>query len=620
MRILEATRQRANTKRIYGFDIETYDRNRKFLCASITDGKNTRFFRDKRECIGFLQDKRFRNSIMAATNLQFDFFGTFFNEPEEQLFDLLFSGSNLLSAKTWLSSSGYSMTKRLYPVTFIDTGNYAKLSVAQLGDIIGVRKRKTSVEDIIGKKPRNREEWDRMQTYNENDSLITQKAMQFLYDSFYALGATPKQTIAATSMSLFTNAFLGGKRYFPHPEPIILDIFRGYVGGNTHAYERGLIEDYNLYDFNSLYPSVMHDNAYPDPNTLRMNNINSIDHIQSFEGMSHVSVFCPDIEYPVLSIKLHGKTIMPTGTFDGWFSHNELRYAIKKGYVVRKVHTCYWYKETCRPFAEYVSYLYNKRLEHLKDNSPLEKVDKLLMNSLYGKFAQKFIGRENLVPFADHTIERLRKYDSFERIGNFLRVKVTRPPSAFCVPLWASYITAYGRIKLHEKIEESRPVYVDTDSIITKKKYPSKSGLGELKLEMRIKRGFIVRPKLYALANEHTERIKIRGLGMRLKTNDFIEFMNNPKRTYDKFLKIKEALIRKKVPNEMVSITKEFDLEDDKRVWKTPFTFSQKQHSIPIKLHNGIPINLNKETSFPEPHEHSAIRRPLVSGLRQINE
>jgi len=80
--LLSPTQQHGCNKKIYGFDIETYDNNKKFLMASITDGETDWVFRDKRKLIDFLKTKRFKDSYIVASNLGFDFFGTFFGEKE----------------------------------------------------------------------------------------------------------------------------------------------------------------------------------------------------------------------------------------------------------------------------------------------------------------------------------------------------------------------------------------------------------------------------------------------------------------------------------------------------------------------------------------------------------
>jgi len=217
--------------------------------------------------INFFKTKRFYNSYVCATNLGFDYFGTFFGSDDAKHFNLLFRGSSLLSASAFIKNKNEFSKKQVggggKSITFIDTMNYCMMSVDKLGSILGIKKMKESVKDFIGEVPRTNEEWETMWKYNERDSEISYKAIEFFYDSFYRLGATPKKTIASTSMSLFRNKYLS-ESYYRHPQDILLNIFDGYYGGNTHAYKRGLIENYNYYDFNcfSSDTEILTDNGW----------------------------------------------------------------------------------------------------------------------------------------------------------------------------------------------------------------------------------------------------------------------------------------------------------------------------------------------------------------------
>ena len=82
--VFQPSKQTNFTKNIYGFDIETYDNNRKFYCASLYGKNLKKVFFDKRKIIEYLKLPMFHNSCICATNLQFDFFGTFYDEPEEK--------------------------------------------------------------------------------------------------------------------------------------------------------------------------------------------------------------------------------------------------------------------------------------------------------------------------------------------------------------------------------------------------------------------------------------------------------------------------------------------------------------------------------------------------------
>jgi hypothetical protein len=228
--------------------------------------------------------------------------------------------------------------------------------------------------------------------------------------------------------------------------------------------------------------------------------------------------------------------------------------------------------------------MYSKRQEMKQQGSTMEKVAKLLMNSLYGKFGQKFTDRDNWIPLPE-TLEELDKYDDFERFGNYIRVKTNMTkPASFCFPIWALYVTAYGRLKLYDILRVANPYYCDTDSIITKSEFQDSDQLGKLKREMIIDYGVIVKPKFYGFMANNKQYVKIKGLGVQLKYGEFEQFIQNPKKTYTKFMKFKESVRRGFTPNELQDITKNMSLEDDKRDWGQPFSFRELQESKPLKI------------------------------------
>lgn len=596
--VLRPTKQKPMRKPVYGFDVETYDNNKKFLCASIYGEKKKHVFEDKRELIDFFKRKRFKGSFVAATNLQFDFNAMLNDEPEINEFRMLWRGSELIFAKTYIEDKGFRARrtkKNSKPLTFIDTLNYAKLSVAQIGRILGMPKLESP--SFIGHRWQDDEQKAQMLEYNMRDAELSCKFINFLFDSFIVLGATPKMTIASTAMSLYKNRYLEHD-YFRHEKDILKEQFYGYYGGMCNAYARGLIRNYNYYDFNSLYPSVMI-NSYPDPNTLRYNTLNNPRYILNFDGISEVSLECPYMDYPFLPLKLQTddlpsspyKTIFPYGSFRGWYSNVELRKALEIGYVITKIHKNYYYKENCYPFIDYVKDLYKLRKKYKKEGNSMQLVTKLLMNSLYGKFGQKFENKENFEPF-NHTIEELAKLQDFERIGNFIRIKQKEvEPAAHCIPIWAIYTTAYGRIRLWEYIKIADPVYVDTDSLMTKRDFSDSDELGKLKLEYKIKEGIIVKPKFYMIDG----MCKVKGVGIRITAKQFLKMMLDPSVSYEKFMKMKEAVRRNMIPNEIIEMTKTMTLEDDKREWAEKFDHEELQFSKPLKVIDGkLPVKLEK--------------------------
>ena len=584
--ILKPTNQTKFNHNIFGYDIETCDNNKKFLCASFWHEKPEfcRTFFNKDDVISYIKHKRFEKSFVSATNLSFDFFGTFHNKDVMHNFNTLFRGSHLLFAKTYLKYNEFQRKphKNAGLLTFIDTGNYAMLSVDKLGKILKFPK--LNKPEFLGKKPKNQIEWDELIRYNMRDSEISARALDFLFKSFHKLGASCRPTIASTSMSLFKNKYLKTD-YFRHSVPDLDDEFKAYYGGRTEVFERGLFRDLNYYDVNSMHPYVMKEFKYPNPNSIRKTTFNKLDYVYAYEGVSRVIISAPYSDYPLLPYRCDDKLLFPTGTFEGWYTHIELIRALDLGYTIKKVIKTIYFKETCRPFEDFVSDLYKLRQDYKSKDNSMELAVKLLLNSLYGKFAQGYRNKDNWIPYPDDLSE-LDKYDFIERKGNYIRVKKEfTEPSAFCIPVWAGYITAYARIHLHNLITRSRAVYCDTDSIVTRKSCVESASLGGLKLEHKFKQAVFIKPKMYAFKTSTADCVKIKGLGVRLNFDQFVnEFIKDKQWTYNKFLKFKEAIRRDLTPNEIVSIVKEFGLEDNKRVWGSAFDSSTFQTSTPIEI------------------------------------
>ena len=587
--VLKATKQKLFNKKIYGFDIETKNNNKDFVLCSIYSDDYQKFYYSKEEFIDAIKnDFRFRNAVVFATNLSFDFFGTFFSQIESQHFYTLFRGSDLLLAKTFFYkgdfvSKGKIKSKSLKSLLFLDSLNYAQLSVAKMGKVIGISK--LEAPRCLGQEIETDEDFEELKVYNMRDSEITFKFMKFYIKATEELGGTFKNTIASNSMALFKNKYLGDNKYYQPSEEILLEQFESYYGGRTEAFKRGYFEDKNYYDFNSLYPTVMLEEL-PDPNSLRITHKNTVNYINKYEGISKVDVFIFPQKYPVLPFRNKiGRVIFPTGNISGWYTHIELREAVKQGAVIKKVYKTHYFLKKCRPFKEFVTDLYSLRKEYQAENNPMEYVVKITLNSLYGKFGQKFKDKDNWIHKGAIKISDLKNSKSIEEKGDYIRIVVDSQPSAFCIPIWATYITAKARLKLHNTLLVTNPIYCDTDSVITEKELITGNELGQLKLEMKIYRGVVVRPKFYAVQDyNNKEYVKIKGLGKRLSYLEFLGLLTTKYIEYDKFTKFKESLRRDLIPNEIIETHKTFSLEDEKRLWENKFNVVELAESEPINL------------------------------------
>jgi len=86
-----------------------------------------------------------------------------------------------------------------------------------------------------------RPETEYLVEYNLQDSQISRDAMLYMMRGFVALGATPKLTVASTSLSLFRCRYQK-TNYFRHPIDVLREQRAALKGGMTIALRRGHIE------------------------------------------------------------------------------------------------------------------------------------------------------------------------------------------------------------------------------------------------------------------------------------------------------------------------------------------------------------------------------------------
>lgn len=603
--------EKLRKKKLFGFDIETYGKYNKFLMGSIVNEKDRFVFWDKESMQNFIfGSNKIRSSLIFATNLSFDFLALFGNDIDMmKKFTYIIKGSDFINIK---------LNKNNHNFSFRDTYNFASFSVEKLGQILNIQKlpkpkylgKKVSQESIKGKK---------LEQYNIRDSYISFKFAEFLQDSFNSLGGNLKYTIATTSMNIFRRCYL--KEWIQQPKKNFIKLmFKSYYGGRTEAFYRGLILNKYYYDINSLYPYVMKKYHYPFPNTMQYEELPDLNLIKRYEGISLCNINAPKLMYPLLPYRTIEKLIFPTGKFTNWQSHAELRKALELGYEIEPIKSIY-YEKNFSPFKEFVDTMYKLRLKYKAQNNSMELPVKIVMNSLYGKFAQRldlmkiiFIQNEedrkevtkllyynaelqeqNKEPrFKIETpITKLKKingkyYDN-SPIYYITDTDSTKYPK-FINPIISLYVTSYARLELYKWIEKcisdgGKVYYCDTDSIMTDIRLPQSKDLGKMKLEYKIKKGIIIKPKFYFIASDNKDIVRAKGMHGLNTYTDFENVLRTKNYTYMKFSKFKESLRRGLKFNEKLEVVKTVDLEDNKRIWKNKeIKIKELEKSKAIKL------------------------------------
>lgn len=589
---------------IASFDIETHNNNKSFSLGGFFDSRYHCFY-DRLEMQKYIEENIGSKTIIFATNLGFDFnalcYGTkaFFQYKK-----LMRNGNMILCRKKSEKYDNRHYKKN--SIVMSDTLNFTPSSVEALGKTIGIKK--LHHPKSLGRKPKTENEWAYLKRYNRGDCLITKRFMEEFQKLTNSLGGELKTTIASTAMNLYRRKFMPreiGKEYCNVKD----FIYESYYGGRVEAFSRGKLPrlKYRVYDYNSLYPSVML-KKYPLPQSGRLIK-GTIKHIKKYEGVSRVKIYCPYMKYPLLPYRDteefdetkkegsskefgKGKLLFPYGTFTGIYTHIELREAIKAGYKIIKIYKTLYYTKTFYPFRKWVKTLYALRKKYQQEGNKIyEVIIKLYMNSLYGKFGMKYI--EDIEFFdmteEEYTQEELLGMDVYnEEIG--YKTEEKEAGQNYIMPIFASYTTAYGRIKLWNAMIKYRPIYVDTDSLFTDEKIPESKELGELKLEKEILEGYIIKPKAYYIRDlrleeklGYKEYVKLKGFH---KANEQMlkDILCKKSVRQEKFLKLKEAIKRRRVPNEKIIMMKYMDLEDDKREWEKPFNIEELQESRPRRI------------------------------------
>ena len=583
-------------KEIFGFDVETIrKKDNKFLMGSIV-GKDFQYISWNIEKFSKkILSRKFKNKFLFATNLQFDFFSCFF--PDE-IFDSE-KFSYLLPEK----SSNFIFIKYVpYKITFLDTINYFPASVKKMGEKINHLKlnfpscleKMNDIKDLC-----HVDEIKEIERYNVRDSEITYKFMCWFQKVTNEMGGNMRNTIASSAMDLFQRKYLK-KPIFQPSKNLLSKMYKGYYGGRTETIFHGYSDEkFNYYDINSSYPNVMQ-LSYPDLNTIKLKNKGNINIIDMYEGMSRVHMKIDYMKIPYLPFRHESKLLFPIGDFEGYYSHFEIRNAVDMGYEILDIKDSIYFTDSNYFLKDY-SYDMVKKREIDVTNSLIYK---LFGNSLYGKFGQKYNMDKIVISCLDdfdftdqENIELIKNSKVF--LNNFFLYisKKNRNYPSFILPIWALYTTAYARHDLYQKFisnNKGKICYFDTDSCITDKEIEVKKGIGGIKKEHVIKELILVKPKQYLFRNSNDKyKITFKGIPRReLNYNKFIKILDNnmkedkQKFEYKKIVKFKEGLKRNIKVNSEIVIQKQFDLNDNKRIWKNDFSLDYFEESQPIKIKN----------------------------------
>lgn len=550
------------------FDTEGDAGARGFKGCSIVADNDKRWETNPDTAISILQDYAEQGYILAAHNAEYDISVLFWQHgiPVECVY---YNGK--FNCGRWK----YAARKRACLI--IDTVNLAGgLSVERLGDAIGLPKLSTP-QSLLGHDV-NRYRWrcdnhgtgECIECYALRDSEIVYRYLEHFTQDLESLGVSFRKRIGAASVAIWKHLDSPGDISI-HTKGIDDFIRESYHGGRVECFKQGVVNNVSVYDVTSMYPSIMATCPMPDPRTIV--NIEE-PHIKTdlirFEGVSRCLVYHPQMYVPVLPVEWALRLYFPVGLLYGTFTHVELRKLLLLGGEIRRIDRMLLTTETCMPFNMFVGVMWEKRQDYKRRNDPREWVAKIILNSLYGRMGlRREQVRETITPTGrGHNIETHRGY-AHEEIGGRLCCKLTSYPSGHSRDsnvLWASYITAYARLRLWEYLAQAGNllIYCDTDSIITTGSLPDEgTELGQLSYKGTYERGTFIAPKVYMLEDSvKGEVVRVKGVPASV-AKDYIKYNHI---SYSRPYRIKESWGTDNVPGEWHVVDKEMMLIPAKRI------------------------------------------------------
>lgn len=454
--------------------------------------------------------KNKRTLLLLASNMNFDLAVTQFED--------------YFKDRSWVAKSLYqkgmvliiTIKKGEKRIKILNLQNFLEGGIEAMGELLGKEKLKVNFKTVSMKQ---------LEIYCKRDTEILRDSflnyIKFLRDNDLGGFANTK---SAQSLKAYRHRFMK-HRLLVHKHKKALMLERNsYFGGFTECFQIGKVKAKTIYklDINSMYPFVMKQNDYPYHFRL-YHEKTSIDELKYYlRKFCCIAQVIIKTNEPIYPIKDNDKTMFPVGTFRTVICTQGLKYALEKNHIVSVERLVVYSKVNL--FKDYVDYFYKLKLQY-KDqgNEVFAVMTKYLLNSLYGKFAQKsdcIIKHKkvkNIKAFREDYYSDVTKKVGVEQVFfNVYTLTCGSQESFHSMPAVSSHVTEYARLYLFKLLDiagRNNLYYCDTDSIFTNRKgvmrlneYLHNKKIGHLKVEDQTSYLKIYGCKDYKFGN--TQKIK----------------------------------------------------------------------------------------------------------------
>lgn len=383
-------------------------------------------------------------------------------------------------------------------ISFFDSLKLLNFSVEEVAKAFNLSIKKLEI-DYKAKREKGHKITDEEKEYLKHDVMIMSLALEKMFKM-----KITRMTIASNAMNFFKDT-ISKKRFEEWFKPPLYDkdLRQAYKGGFTYLNEiyRGKeVKEGIVLDVNSLYPSVMYYSPMPYGEGIYFDGKYVPDKLYNLYIQNITCQFRIKKDMiPTIQIK-NNLSFVPTEYLSSsneesinlTLTNVDLKLFLEHYDIYDVSYNWGWkYKSSTKIFKSYIDYWNELKVKATKEgNKPLRTIAKLMLNSLYGKFAASPEGRSK-IPYLDNNIVKYKLSELEERTAYYLPISI--------------FITSWARDKTIRSAQAvyHRFIYADTDSLhlegtdIPENLLISDTELGKWKIESTFKRGKYLRQKCY---------------------------------------------------------------------------------------------------------------------------
>lgn len=383
-------------------------------------------------------------------------------------------------------------------ISFFDSLKLLNFSVEEVAKAFNLSIKKLEI-DYKAKREKGHKITDEEKEYLKHDVMIMSLALEKMFEM-----KITRMTIASNAMNFFKDT-ISKKRFEEWFKPPLYDkdLRQAYKGGFTYLNEiyRGKeVKEGIVLDVNSLYPSVMYYSPMPYGEGIYFDGKYVPDKLYNLYIQNITCQFRIKKDMiPTIQIK-NNLSFVPTEYLSSsngesinlTLTNVDLKLFLEHYDIYDVSYNWGWkYKSSTKIFKSYIDYWNELKVKATKEgNKPLRTIAKLMLNSLYGKFAASPEGRSK-IPYLDNNIVKYKLSELEERTAYYLPISI--------------FITSWARDKTIRSAQAvyHRFIYADTDSLhlegtdIPENLLISDTELGKWKIESTFKRGKYLRQKCY---------------------------------------------------------------------------------------------------------------------------